>query len=113
MSAAMRKSGQWLSIALAASALLLPYVGGFPAAYVSMALTLLLLVWLAVARPPIEVGPEGWLLLAAVALLTLIFAVHGSIDRVTAKVFLLCPPNVEVGMEEKATLVENGFFNQS
>ena len=43
----------------------------------------------------------------------LIFAVHGSIDRVTAKVFLLCPPNVEVGMEEKATLVENGFFNQS
>ena len=43
----------------------------------------------------------------------LIFAVHGSIDRVTAKVFLLCPPHVEVGMEEKATLVENGFFNQS
>ena len=79
MSAAMRKSGQWLSIALAASALLLPYVGGFPATYVSMALTLLLLVWLAVARPPIEVGPEGWLLLAAVALLTLIFAVHGTL----------------------------------
>lgn len=43
----------------------------------------------------------------------LIFAVHGSIDRVTNKVFLLCPPNVEVGMEDKAALVENGFFNQS
>ena len=43
----------------------------------------------------------------------LVFAVHGTIERITNKVFLLCPPNVEVGMEEKATLVENGFFNQS
>ena len=43
----------------------------------------------------------------------LIFAVHGSIDRVTAKVFLLCPPNVTVAQEEKQQIAENGFFNQS
>jgi cell division inhibitor SepF len=43
----------------------------------------------------------------------LIFSVHGSIDRVTAKVFLLCPPNVSVAQEERARIVENGFFNQS
>ncbi len=43
----------------------------------------------------------------------LIFAVHGSIDRVTAKVFLLCPPNVAVAQEEKQRIAENGFFNQS
>jgi cell division inhibitor SepF len=43
----------------------------------------------------------------------LIFAVHGSIDRVTAKVFLLCPPNVAVAQEERQRMAENGFFNQS
>jgi cell division inhibitor SepF len=43
----------------------------------------------------------------------LIFAVHGSIDRVTAKVFLLCPPNVSVAQEERQRMAENGFFNQS
>lgn len=43
----------------------------------------------------------------------LIFSVHGSIDRVTAKVFLLCPPNVTVAQEEKQQIAENGFFNQS
>ena len=43
----------------------------------------------------------------------LIFSVHGSIDRVTAKVFLLCPPNVAVAQEEKQQIAENGFFNQS
>ncbi len=43
----------------------------------------------------------------------LIFAVHGSIDRVTAKVFLLCPPNVAVAQEEKQRIAEHSFFNQS
>lgn len=78
MTPAMRKSGQWLSIALAGSALLLPYIGGFPAAYVTMALALLLLGWLAIARPPIEAGAEGWLLLAGVALLTVVFVINGT-----------------------------------
>jgi cell division inhibitor SepF len=43
----------------------------------------------------------------------LVFSVRGSIERVTAKVFLLTPPNVSVGVEEKERLVEGGFFNQS
>jgi cell division inhibitor SepF len=43
----------------------------------------------------------------------LVFAVRGSIERVTAKVFLLSPPNVAVATEDKQRLAEQGFFNQS
>jgi cell division inhibitor SepF len=43
----------------------------------------------------------------------LVFAVHGSIERVTSKVFLLSPPNVTVAAEDKQRIVEGGFFNQS
>jgi cell division inhibitor SepF len=43
----------------------------------------------------------------------LVFATRGTIERVTAKVFLLSPPNVSVAAEEKQRLVEGGFFNQS
>jgi cell division inhibitor SepF len=43
----------------------------------------------------------------------LVFAMHGTIERVTAKVFLLSPVNVTVTAEEKARLAEGGFFNQS
>jgi len=43
----------------------------------------------------------------------LIFGLHGSIDRVTNKVFLLTPANVEVTAEDKARMAERGFFNQS
>jgi cell division inhibitor SepF len=38
---------------------------------------------------------------------------RGSIERVTAKVFLLSPANVEVTAEDKARIAEAGFFNQS
>ena len=38
---------------------------------------------------------------------------RGSLDRVTAKVFLLSPANVTVTAEEKLRLAEGGFFNQS
>ena len=43
----------------------------------------------------------------------LVFSVHGSIERVTNKVFLLSPANVDVGAETKARNAEGGFFNQS
>jgi cell division inhibitor SepF len=43
----------------------------------------------------------------------LIFGLRGSIDRVTNKVFLLSPANVEVAAEDKARIAERGFFNQS
>ena len=43
----------------------------------------------------------------------LIFGLRGSIDRVTNKVFLLSPANVEVTAEDKARIAERDFFNQS
>jgi len=41
------------------------------------------------------------------------FGLRGSIERVTNKVFLLSPQNVEVTAEDKARIAEGGFFNQS
>ncbi|EPH41415.1 cell division protein SepF [Streptomyces aurantiacus] len=43
----------------------------------------------------------------------LVFGLHGSIERVTQKVFLLSPANVDVTAEDKARIAEGGFFNQS
>jgi cell division inhibitor SepF len=43
----------------------------------------------------------------------LVFAVHGSINRVTAKVFLLSPENISVTDEDKQRIAAGGFFNQS
>jgi cell division inhibitor SepF len=43
----------------------------------------------------------------------LIFGLRGSIERVTNKVFLLSPANVEVTAEDKARIAERDFFNQS
>ena len=43
----------------------------------------------------------------------LIFGLHGRIERVTNKVFLLSPEHVEVTAEDRARIVEGGFFNQS
>ncbi len=42
----------------------------------------------------------------------LTFGLHGRLERVTAKVFLLSPHNVTVTAQDKAK-IENGFFNQS
>ena len=43
----------------------------------------------------------------------LTYALNGSMQRVADKVFLLTPRNVEVSAEERARLIEKGFFNQS
>jgi cell division inhibitor SepF len=43
----------------------------------------------------------------------LIFGLRGSFERVTNKVFLLSPANVEVTAEDKARIAERGFYNQS
>ena len=43
----------------------------------------------------------------------LTFGLHGRIERVTAKVFLLSPNNVTVTAADKARIAEGGFFNQS
>jgi cell division inhibitor SepF len=43
----------------------------------------------------------------------LVFAQRGTIERVTNKVFLLSPPNIDVSDQAKARVAEGGFFNQS
>ena len=43
----------------------------------------------------------------------LTFGLHGRIERVTAKVFLLRPHNVTVTAQDKARMAENVFFNKS
>jgi cell division inhibitor SepF len=43
----------------------------------------------------------------------LTYALNGSMQRVADKVFLLTPRNVEVSAEERARLLEGGFFNQA
>lgn len=43
----------------------------------------------------------------------LTFGLHGSIERVTPKVFLLSPHNVSVTAADKERLVAGGFYNQS
>jgi cell division inhibitor SepF len=43
----------------------------------------------------------------------LVFGLRGSIERITSKVFLLSPANVDVGDEARAQIAKDGFFNQS
>lgn len=43
----------------------------------------------------------------------LIFGLRGSIERVSSKVFLLCPQNLVVNPEDKERIASGGFFNQS
>lgn len=43
----------------------------------------------------------------------LVFGLRGSFDRVTNRVFLLSPANIQVTAEDKAKIAEGGFFNQS
>src|SRR5687767_11669190 len=43
----------------------------------------------------------------------LTYALDGGMQRIADKVFLLSPRNVEVSAEERARLIEKGFFNQS
>ena len=43
----------------------------------------------------------------------LTYALDGGMQRVADKVFMLTPRNVEISAEERAELIEKGFFNQS
>jgi cell division inhibitor SepF len=42
----------------------------------------------------------------------LVFSAHGSINRVTAKVFLLSPEGIEVTDEDKQRIAAGGFYDQ-
>jgi cell division inhibitor SepF len=43
----------------------------------------------------------------------LTYAMDGGMQRIAEKMFLLTPRNVDVSAEEKARLIDKGFFNQS
>lgn len=43
----------------------------------------------------------------------LVFGLHGTIERVSLKVFLLSPANVNVSNEDKTAAAAASFFNQS
>lgn len=43
----------------------------------------------------------------------LVFGLHGRIERVSHKVFLLSPANVNVSSEDKTAFAQASFFNQS
>jgi cell division inhibitor SepF len=43
----------------------------------------------------------------------LAFGLHGTIERVTKKVFLISPANVNVSIEDKSAAAQASFFNQS
>ncbi|HET6504243.1 MAG TPA: cell division protein SepF, partial [Amycolatopsis sp.] len=42
----------------------------------------------------------------------LAFALRGSMDKVTTKVFLLSPPDVEVTAEDRRRIAEDGLFRR-
>ena len=41
------------------------------------------------------------------------YALGGGMQRISQGIFLLTPDNVTVSAEEKARMLEGGFFNQS
>ena len=43
----------------------------------------------------------------------LAFGLHGTIERVTKKVFLISPANLKVSTEDKSAAAQASFFNQS
>ena len=43
----------------------------------------------------------------------LTYALDGGMQKIADKVFMLTPRNVEISAEERAQLIEKGFFNQS
>jgi cell division inhibitor SepF len=43
----------------------------------------------------------------------LTYALDGGMQRIADKVFMLTPQNVEISAEERAQLIEKGFFNQA
>lgn len=43
----------------------------------------------------------------------LTYALDGGMQRIADKVFMLTPRNVSISAEERAELIEKGFFNQS
>ncbi|MEO7224320.1 MAG: O-antigen ligase family protein, partial [Devosia sp.] len=70
-------------------ALVLPFNGGYVLAYALMALTLVLVVSLMIARGRWSIGPAGWCFLAAFALIAIVFTFNGDAPLMVNFIFLL------------------------
>jgi O-antigen ligase len=69
--------------------LVLPFNGGYVLAYALMALTIILIVALLIARGRWTIGPAGWCFLAAFALIGIAFTVDGDAPLMVNFIFLL------------------------
>lgn len=85
----MNRAGWLLSALLLVGALTLPYVGGYPLAYVLMALTLVATLLLLVHTRRLEMSPAGICLTLAVGLIAVAFTLTGAIALTVNFIFLL------------------------
>lgn len=68
--------GRGLTAAIIVGALVLPYPGGYPLAYLLIVASLLLCLWLLPARVAPALEPAGWLFVAALALIAIAFVAN-------------------------------------
>ncbi len=83
------QAGLFLTALFLGGTLVLPFNGGYVLAYALMALTLLLIVGLAIARARWRIGPAGWCFIAAFALIAIAFSLNGDAPLMVNFVFLL------------------------
>ena len=69
--------------------LVLPFNGGYVLAYALMALTVLLIIGLLVARGRWSIGPAGWCFIAAFALIAIVFSINRDAALMVNFIFLL------------------------
>jgi O-antigen ligase len=78
-----------LTALFVAATLVLPYNGGFVLAYALMVLTLVIVIALLFARGRWQIGPAGWCLLAAFALIAIAFSIDGDAPLMVNFIFLV------------------------
>jgi O-antigen ligase len=81
--------GLFLTALFIGATLVLPFNGGYVLAYALMALTLLLVAGLLIARARWSIGPAGWCFLIAFALIGLAFSLNGDAAVSVNFIFLL------------------------
>jgi hypothetical protein len=89
MGSVARQVGLFLTALFMGGTLVLPFNGGYVLAYVLMGLTLMLTAGLLVARARWTIGPAGWCLIAAFALIAIAFSLNGDAPLMVNFIFLL------------------------
>ncbi len=83
------QAGLFLTGLFVGGTLVLPFNGGYVLAYVLMGLTLVLTAGLILARARWTIGPAGWCLIAAFALIAVAFSINGDAPLMVNFIFLL------------------------